>query len=108
MVESALLWLHLLLLFTSAVEQQKNDVMKESGLVVGGYTKEEKNRRDSDRVKQALERSKKKNKEYRQTRRLAKAQEEQLRKRREGITNEAGGFNDISPLTGPQKKKRKS
>lgn len=80
--------------------------MREAGLVVGHHTNRASERRDSGRVKQAVARVQEKRRKYRLARKQAKAKEEELRVRREGMTYEAGSFNDIATLREPQKKER--
>ena len=85
---------------------KKHNVMREAGLVVGHHTNRASERRDSGRVKQAVARVQEKHKKYRLARKQAKAKEEELRVRREGMSYKAGSFNDIATLREPQKIKR--
>lgn len=64
-------------------------------------------RRDSKRVKQAETRVDKQYKNYRIMRRQAKQRDEELRSNREGVTYEAGGFNDLGLNSGPSRKRKK-
>ncbi|XP_022802632.1 uncharacterized protein LOC111340110 [Stylophora pistillata] len=84
---------------------KKHDVVREAGLAVGQHTNRASKRRDSGRVKQAVERVQEKHKKYRLARKQAKAKEEELQVRREGTTYEAGGFNDIAPVRASKEKK---
>ncbi|PFX31941.1 hypothetical protein AWC38_SpisGene3229 [Stylophora pistillata] len=81
---------------------KKHSVMREAGLVVGHHTNRASERRDSGRVKQAVARVQEKHKKYRLARKQARVKEEELRVRREGMTYEAGSFNDIATLREPQ------
>ena len=77
--------------------------MLKAGLNVGDHTRKEFKRRDSNRVKQAEARVDKQYKNYRIMRRQARQRDEELRSNREGVTYEAGGFNDL----GLNKKEKK-
>ena len=85
----------------------KNQVMLKAGLNVGVHTRKEFKRRDSKRVKQAEARVDKQYKNYRIMRRQAKQRDEELRSNREGVTYEAGGFNDLGLNSGPSRKRKK-
>ena len=85
----------------------KNQVMLKAGLNVGDHTRKEFKRRDSKRVKQAEARVDKQYKNYRIMRRQAKQRDEELRSNREGVTYEAGGFNDLGLNSGPSRKRKK-
>ncbi|PFX17994.1 hypothetical protein AWC38_SpisGene17659 [Stylophora pistillata] len=92
-------------LLQSCGATKKHDVVREAGLAVGQHTNRASKRRDSGRVKQAVERVQEKHKKYRLARKQAKAKEEELQVRREGTTYEAGGFNDIAPVRASKEKK---
>lgn len=64
--------------------------------------------RDSKRVKQAVKRTEKQYEDDRTLRRQAKQRDEELRTNREGVTYEAGAFNDLGVSSAPPWKKRKS
>ena len=85
----------------------KNQVILKAGLNVGDHTRKEFKRRDSKRVKQAEARVDKQYKNYRIMRRQAKQRDEELRSNREGVTYEAGGFNDLGLNSGPSRKRKK-
>ena len=75
-------------------------------LNVGDHTRKEFKRRDSNRVKQAGARVDKQYKNYR-IMRQARQRDEELRSNREGVTYEAGGFNDLGLNSGPPRKRKK-
>ena len=47
-------------------------------------------------------------KNYRIMRRQAKQRDEELRSNQEGVTYEAGGFNDLGLNSGPSRKRKKN
>ena len=81
----------------------KNQVMLKAGLNVGDHT-----RKEFKRVKQAEARVDKQYKNYRIMRRQAKQRDEELRSNQEGVTYEAGGFNDLGLNSGPSRKRKKN
>ena len=86
----------------------KNQVMLKAGLNVGDHTRKEFKRRDSNRLKQAEARLEKQYKDYRIMRRQARQRDEELRSNQEGVTYEAGDFNDLGLNRGtPRKRKKK-
>ena len=106
MEEKEFWWQHVLLVYTSAVVPLwrtrscwRLDWMW--GTIQG------KNLRDSKRVKQAEARVDKQYKNYRIMGRQAKQRDEELRSNREGVTYEAGGFNDLGLSSGPSRKRKK-
>ena len=78
--------------------------MRKAEISPGKHSWKEARRRDSGRILQAEHRDQEKHKQYRLVRRQAK-QREDLRVTREGITYEAGGF-DETQLCKVGKKRR--
>ena len=68
--------------------------MRKAEISPGKHSWKEARRRDSGRILQAEHRDQEKHKQYRLVRRQAKQREEDLRVTREGITCEAGGFDE--------------
>ena len=72
---------------------------------MGGNTKEEEKRRDSRRIEQAKKRIQDQHKKYRLAHSQARKRDEEHRISQEGVSYEAGGFNEVEPCNMPPKKK---
>ena len=91
----------------SAGATAKHEVMARAGLAVGGHTRKESTRRDSERIKKAEKRIQDQHKKYRVARRQAKQRDEEQRRQKEGTTYSAGAFNELTVTTAPAKKRKK-
>ena len=73
---------------------KKIDAMREAEISPGNHSWKEERRKDSGRIQQAEHRAQEKQIQYRIARRQARQREEDLRVTREGITYNAGGFDE--------------
>ena len=84
----------------------KYSIMEKAGLSVTRATRREGRRRDSKRVEQAEKRVQQQHKRYRLARRQARSRDEEQRIMQEGVSYEAGGFNEANLSEIPQKRKK--
>ena len=73
---------------------------------MGGNTKEEGKRRDSRRIEQAKKRIQDQHKKYRLAHSQARKRDEEHRISQEGVSYEAGGFNEVEPCNMPRRRKK--
>jgi len=85
----------------------KHQVMVKVGLEVDGNTVPGSARRDKERINQAKRKSSESYKKYRIVRKQARQKEDELRKKKEEITYEAGGFNELSVTSTTEKSSKK-
>ena len=87
----------------------KHLIISKAGLEVGKHTRKESTRKDMTRAAHAKRKSTEKYKQYRIVRREARQKEDELRRKKEGVTYESGGFNERSVCSQPANsgKKRK-
>ena len=73
---------------------------------MGGNTKEEEKRRDSRRIEQAKKRIQDQHKKYGLAHSQARKRDEEHRISQEGVSYEAGGFNEVEPCNMPRRRKK--
>lgn len=81
--------------------------MAKAGLAVGGHTRKESTRKDSEQIKKAEKRIQDQHKKHRVAQRQAKQSDEEQRRQKEGTTYSAGAFNELTVTTVPPKKRKK-
>ena len=87
------------------VEKVTQNQLNWAGLSIGGNTKEEGKRRDSRRIEQAKKRVQDQHEKYRLARSQARKRDEEQRISQEGVSYEAGGFNEVESCNMPRRKK---